>query len=185
MTSSAIRIAVVSDTHDEENGQGLPGELIEAVQGFDLIFHCGDLENLGVLDRLEKVATVLAVRGYRDPFEPGDRLAGETRVAKVAGLRIGMVHDLRWPGSEVNVGQTLEFPPGSIQDLMKRKFGQRVGVVCFGDTHEEYIGWHEGILFINPGSPTYPGLRHPRGELGTLAYLDIKNGVASAKIIKL
>ncbi|MBI4312740.1 MAG: hypothetical protein HY681_13305 [Chloroflexi bacterium] len=38
---------------------------------------------------------------------------------------------------------------------------------------------------MNPGSPTHPGLRHTYGDLGALAYLDIKNGVASAEIRKL
>jgi predicted phosphodiesterase len=41
------------------------------------------------------------------------------------------------------------------------------------------------MLFINPGSTTRPGLRHPRGDLGTFALLDIKNGVVSAEIKKL
>jgi len=58
-------------------------------------------------------------------------------------------------------------------------------VVCFGDSHEEFIGWYQGVLFLNPSSPTHPGLRHSYGDLGTLAYLNIKNGVISAELKKL
>ena len=180
-----MRIAVISDTHVPGDGSGSPPELLEALRGADLILHCGDLEALGVLDHLGTVAPLLAVRGYGDPHEPGERLADRTRVVGVVGLRIGMVHDLLWPGPPVRFTQTLEFPPGPVGELMVRKFGQPVDVICFGDTHEEYIGWYQGILFVNPGSPTHPGRRHRRGDLGTLAYLDISNGVVSAEIRKL
>ena len=50
-------------------------KILEALRGVDLILHCGDLECIGVLDYLEEVAPLLAVRGYEDPLEDGDRLA--------------------------------------------------------------------------------------------------------------
>lgn len=180
-----MRLTVVSDTHELGDGWRSPPELIEAVEGSGLILHCGDLETLGVLDHLETIAPVLAVRGYGDPHEPGERLAERTRVVDVEGVRIGMVHDIGWPGPAVRFSQTLEFPPGSVHALMERKFGQPVDVVCFGDTHEEFIGWYQGVLFLNPGSPTHPGLRHRADDLGTLAYLDITNGVIATEIHKL
>ena len=180
-----MRIAVISDTHELGNGWGSPPEVLDALRGVDLILHCGDLEVLGVLDHLETVAPLLAIRGYGDPHEDGDRLADQTRVVEVEELRIGMMHDIGWPGPMVRFSHTLEFPPGSVQELLKRKFGQEVDVVCFGDTHEEFIGWYQGVLFVNPGSTTHPGLRHATGDLGTLAYLDIRSGVVSAEIHKL
>jgi hypothetical protein len=42
-----------------------------------------------------------------------------------------------------------------------------------------------GMLFVNPGSTTRPNFRHARGDLGTFASLDVKNGVVSAEIRKL
>ena len=185
MALESTRIAVVSDTHQQGDGWGSAPELIEALRGFELILHCGDLDALGVLDHLETVAPVFAVRGYPDPREEGDRLADQTRVVEVDGLRIGMVHDPMWPGPAVRFTHTLEFPSGPVQELMEQKFGQPVDIVCFGDTHEEYIGWYQGMLFVNPGSTTRPGMRHGRDELGTFAVLDIKNGVVSAEIRKL
>lgn len=181
----STRVAVLSDTHAKDDGWGSPPELIAALAGVELILHCGDLDVLGALDHLETVAPVLAVRGYPDPREPGHRLADETRVVEVDGVRIGMVHDTQAPGPPVRFTHTLEFPDGSVHELMERKFGQSVDVVCFGDTHEEYIGWYQGVLFVNPGSTTRPGMRHRAGELGTFALLDIKRGVVSAEIRKL
>lgn len=164
-----MRIAVISDTHELGMGWGSPPELINALKGVDLILHCGDLEILPVLDHLETVAPVLAVRGHKDPREPGQRLAERTRVVEVEGIRIGMVHDLLRPGPPIHYYDTLEFPPGPLQEMLRRKFGEPVDVVCFGDVHEEFIGWYQGVLFLNPGSPTHPGLRHTRGDLGTVA----------------
>jgi hypothetical protein len=106
-----MRIAVISDTHELGTGWGSPPELINALKGVDLILHCGDLEILPVLDHLETVAPVLAVRGHKDPREPGQRLAERTRVVEVEGVRIGMVHDLLWPGPPIHYYDTLEFPP--------------------------------------------------------------------------
>ncbi len=182
----STRIAVVADTHVDEDGWGSPPELLEALRGVELILHCGDLDVLGVLDHLETVAPVLAVRGYPDPREDGDRLAEEARVVEVDGVRIGMLHDPRWLGPEVRWTHTLEFPPGwSVDDLLERRFGQRVDVVCFGDTHDEFIGTYQGVLFVNPGSTTRPNTRHTRDDLGTFALLDVKRGVVSAEIRKL
>lgn len=182
----STRVAVVSDTHVADDGEPLPEELIEALAGSELILHCGDLDSLIVLDHLERIAPVLAVRGYPDPREPGDRLADVTRVVEVDGVRIGMVHDPRWPGPRFDFTHTLEFPPGRpVHELTAQKFGEPVDVVCFGDTHEEFVGWYQGVLFVNPGSPTRPGMRHGPAELGTFALLDVANGVVSAEIRKL
>jgi putative phosphoesterase len=185
MRVNSTRISVVSDTHEQGDGWGSPPELLEALDGSDLILHCGDLDALGVLDHLETVAPVLAVRGYPDPREESDRLAEETRVVEVDGIRIGVVHDIRLHGGVINFTHTVEFPRGDPRELMERRFGQAVDVVCFGDTHHEYIGMVGGMLFINPGSTSRPNFRHPSGDLGTFANLDVKDGVVSAEIRKL
>ena len=108
-------VGLISDTHSAGSGTDLPGVVLETLRGVDLILHCGDLECLGVLDYLESVAPVLAVRGYEDPTEPGDRLAQTTRVVRVEDVRIGMVHDIQWPTPRIPTtadGTGLAFPPG-------------------------------------------------------------------------
>ena len=181
-----MKIGVISDTHSAGSGWDLPKPILDALAGCDLILHCGDLECIGVLDCLEQVAPVLAVRGYEDPREPGDRLADTTRVVTVSGLKIGMVHDIQWPSPSIPTspdGTGLVYPASGLRELVARKFGESVDVVAFGDTHEELIEWQDGVLFVNPGSPTYPGRRHSTGSLGTVALLYIDDGRVEAELV--
>ena len=182
-----MKIGLISDTHSAGSGWDLPVPILDALDGSDLILHCGDLECIGVLDCLEQVAPVLAVRGYEDPRELGNRLADATRVVDVNGVKIGMVHDIQWPAPPILTtpdGAGLVYPASGLRETLARKFGEPVDVVAFGDTHEELVEWNDGVLFINPGSPTYPGRRHARGSLGTVGVLDVQNGQIEARIIK-
>ena len=181
-------VGLISDTHSAGSGRDLPDPVMDALAGVDLILHCGDLECLGVLDYLETVAPVLAVRGYEDPTEPGKRLAHSTRVVTVEDVRIGMVHDIQWPTPRIPTtpdGSGLVFPDTGASELVTRKFGEPVDVVMFGDTHEELVCWWDGVLFINPGSPTYPGRRHRPGTLGTVARLRVDKRAVEVELIDL
>ncbi len=53
------------------------------------------------------------------------------------------------------------------------------------DTHEELVMDWDGVLIMNPGSPTYPGRRHKRGVLGTIGMLEIDGEDATARIVNL
>ena len=184
-------IGLISDTHSAGSGRGLPEKVLRSLKGVDLILHCGDLECLGVLDYLESVAPVLAVRGYEDPTEPGGRLAHCTRVVQVEGVSIGMTHDIQWPGPRIVPilgGETepgLEFPSGSPRELMAKKFGQQVDAVIFGDTHQEMIKSYGGVLVVNPGSPTYPCRGFASGSLGTIGILEVNGRDIEARLVDL
>tara|TARA_B000000460_G_C21363484_1_gene326421 strand:- start:85 stop:648 length:564 start_codon:yes stop_codon:yes gene_type:complete len=183
-----MKVGIISDTHSAGSGQDLPQEVFRALSGVEMILHCGDLECIGVLDILETIAPVLAVRGYEDPVESGDRLADTKRVVSIEGISIGMVHDIQWPTPSIYTtgdGTSLELPDAGVKDLVKKKFGQTVDIVAFGDTHEELICYCDGLIFINPGSPTYPGRQHARGGLGTLGMLDISKGAVNIRILDL
>ena len=185
-TPYKMRIGLISDTHTElEDGSDLPKQVLETLTGLDLIIHCGDLDTLGVLDRLEEVAPVLAVRGYRDPRDSSDRLAESTRVIEAGGLSIGVIHDIRWPGIKVGLQSFWQFPDTPMEEILTSKFGKYVDIVAFGDTHEETVAYHQGVMLVNPGSPTRPGLRHPKGEMGTLGILEIRDKVAAVELVKL
>ena len=56
-----MKIGVISDTHLAGEGTGLPGQVFDVFNNVDLILHCGDLECIGVLDELEKLAPVQGV----------------------------------------------------------------------------------------------------------------------------
>lgn len=184
----ATKIGVISDTHSAGSGRDLPVKILEALKGVDMILHCGDLECLGILDYLEEVAPLLAVRGYEDPVEEGERLALTTRVVKVEGVSIGMIHDIQWPGPKIQTspdGADLILPEANGREIMARKFKEPVDIVLYGDTHEEIVTYWDGIMIMNPGSPTYPGKRHKRGVLGTLGILEIDGEDAAGRIVEL
>ncbi len=181
-----MRIGLISDTHIVGDASDMPGKVFEAFARVDLILHCGDISSLSVLDRLETVCPVMAVLGYSDPSVADPRLDGRTRVLTVEGVRIGLVHHINWPGQPLEkTDGTLEFPAEPIAEVLRRKFGSPVDVVVFGDSHKELITTHEGVLFVNPGSPTYPAVKNPAGNLGTVAILSISQSKASAEIIHL
>ena len=56
-----MKIGILSDTHDL-----LRTEVLEHLQGSDHILHCGDFSRQEILDRLEAIAPVKAVRGNND-----------------------------------------------------------------------------------------------------------------------
>ena len=55
-------------------------------------------------------------------------------------------------------------------------------IVVFGYTHEAMVETHEGILLVNPGSPSLVG---QQVRLGTVAVLDLAADSRQANIIDL
>ena len=188
-----MKIGVISDTHLAGEGTGLPCQVFDVFNNVDLILHCGDLECIGVLDELEKLAPVQGVRGYEDPMEPGDRLSDRTRVIHLhntENISIGMVLDIQWPYPPIYTspdGRSIILPEEreETKTILKKKFGYAVDVVLFGDTHEELIIWEHGILWMNPGSPTYPGKNHDSVGLGTVGIINVDGPTIEACIIDL
>jgi putative phosphoesterase len=195
----ARRIGLISDDHNTRaDGGDLPAEVLAAFEDVDLILHLGHMGVRGVLDRLESVAPVLAVRDYSTSngntsitSADGDRVAGLTRVVDAKGLRIGVVHNLSRPP-----GPAIVTPPGGLSELggvavaevLAEKFGGPVDVVAFAGSHRAAAVVAQDVLFVNPGSPTYPkGPGRVAGEraLGTVGILDVADGVAAFEVIEL
>jgi len=85
------RIGVVADTHSEPNPKGLEHL---AAQKPHLIFLCGDIGKLSVIDRLQQIAPVHAVRGNIDDASSGlpeVRLLGLERAGRRV-LTVFMTH---------------------------------------------------------------------------------------------
>lgn len=178
-----MRIGLISDTHLTDPGTDLDPGVYRHFQRVDRIFHLGDIYDTFVLDRLEELAPVTGIRAYPDPTDP--RLK-PIQVIEIEGLALGLIHNLGFPETSINtdVGIVLPSRP-PLQDILTRKFGRRLDVVIFGDTHEELVEEQQGVLFINPGSPTFPGIKHALGSPGTIAMLEITDGTPSAHIIQL
>ena len=53
-------------------------------------------------------------------------------------------------------------------------------VIVYGDTHTELINEVDGILCVNPGSPTYP--HNYDTQYGTIGFLELDDGAAKASV---
>ena len=123
-----MKIGVLSDTHDL-----LRSEVLDALQGCDAILHAGDISSRRILDRLEEIAPVKAVRGNNDG-EWADDLPLFLDIS-LGGLRICMAHKKK------------DLP----KDLTPYDLA-----VC-GHTHRYASVWLESegkkrTLLLNPGS---------------------------------
>lgn len=165
-----MRIGVISDTHLREGGKSLPSQLIEAFRGVDLILHAGDIYVPEVLDELEYVAPVLAASGDDDYGAIlTDKRVKMTHVLIVEGKTLWLVH--RRP--EYHPFKSRRTSGGS-------KGTDTPDIIVCGHTHYSIVECHDGILFVNPGSPMDP---HP--GLGTVAILDIDKTKVQAKALRL
>jgi putative phosphoesterase len=192
----ARRIGLISDTHFmKPNGSDVPARLLKALEGLDLIVHLGHISSAASLDRLERVAPVLAVQTPLDDRLMGEalsaeikrgRTAGHTRVIEAGGLRIGCVHNLSAGSPKISVvnNERLKFPAKPLKDVLQAKLGTPVEVVAFANTHAEIVACREGVLFVNPGSPNLPGGAR-QGRPGTIAVLEIDKGTAHVEIVDL
>ena len=110
-----------------------------------------------------------------------------TTEVEAGGHSIGMVHELSIPSIsalEVLSGVIAKSFPSdaSLPDAVERIFGAPVDIVLFGFTHIPLVEEHDGILFINPGSATWP---NQRVMPGTVAVLDLSPDRREARILDL
>lgn len=133
-----MRIGLVSDTHIPAKARALPPELFNGLAGSDLIIHAGDLTDMCVLEELSLLAPVVAVYGNVDPVEIR-RLLPYSRIVEVEGRRIGVVHG-------AGAG-------GTTAERALRAF-TGVDCVVYGHSHRPDCTWRNGVLCVNPGSPT-------------------------------
>jgi predicted phosphodiesterase len=194
--TAARRIAFLSDTHTRApDGSDLPPALYESLHGVELIVHLGHVGNPGLLDRLSTIAETVACRTSLDDATFKDRLArevesgrcaGYVRVIEAPGAAIGAVDDLCKRGVPLSLEKEtrLAFPAVPTREVVASKFGRPVDVVAWANTHAPSILVREGVLFVNPGSPNYPGSWR-KGGAGTFALLDLSSGSVEAEIVDL
>ena len=178
------RIGLIADNHSRTiDGSDVPDAVLRAFDGVELILHLGDAGSWGTLDRLATVAPVLAVQGGHNGAEPDARVSGPTRIEMVEGLRVGMVHDLVARGAAVETVNALRFS-GAPRGALRSLFGGDIDVLAYAGTHDPRIAWADGMLLVNPGSPTLPAGRE-KGTLGHVALIGIADGIASARVVDL
>lgn len=148
-------IGVISDTH----GLVRP-EAVAALRGVTAILHAGDIGRSAVLDELNGIAPVTAIRGNIDTDEWAAKLPERTSV-KFEDISVYMLHDLK----EL--------------DLVPEKAG--IDVVISGHSHKPNIVERSGVLFLNPGSAGPRRFKLPV----CLAYLEIEGKTSRGRIIEL
>ena len=162
-------IGLLSDTHIPDHAKQLPDQLKDVFSGVDLILHGGDIFSISVLDELELIAPVLAAEGDDDlSLTAKDRRVERKHTINIDGTTIWLVHQK--PNSLPPVSKEvtrLEGPPD---------------VVVYGHTHKAMLEKKDGILQINPGSPTFPNYRL---QLGTVGLLTVSSSKVEAKIVQL
>jgi len=161
-----------------------------------MILHAGGIQATKVLDWLEQIAPVKAVGripGFQmessSPYgleSMGDNRIADQQVLQLEGHTIGIVNslDLHSLSDDVMPGiiAAKNFPQGTITNNVKSVFGADVNIVVFGRTLEAMIEEHDGVLFVNPGSPTLP---KNYMRLGQVAILNLSQDSRQAEIIEL
>jgi len=141
------------------------------------------------LHRACEVDDELAPRGTESWVEgSGENLTrnGRVQVMELEGYTVGMAHELILMslGDDVLPG-TIErsFPKDeSLAAVLAQIFGKPVDIVVFGYTHEAMVEDHDGVLLVNPGSPS---LVRQQVRLGTVAILEVTQEDRGARIIDL
>ncbi len=148
-------ISIISDTHGL-----LRPEAFTALQGSDLIIHAGDIGDHQIIDKLETISPVVAVRGNMDNEIRSYNLK-KSEVVDLGGHIIYILHDI----------SRLDIDPSSAN----------IRVVIHGHSHRPAIQEHDGVLYINPGSAGPRRFKLPV----TVAGLNIKGKKLTAGIIDL
>lgn len=149
-------IGILADTHGT-----LPPSVEAVFEGVDRIVHAGDVGAPWIIDHLEAIAPVVAVRGNMDTGDLGWRLQDQALI-QADEQRILVLH------------QAASLPPGGVP--------AGVTVVVTGHTHRAAIESRDGVLHVNPGSA---GGRSRDGRGPTVVLLDCAAGPPTARIVEL
>jgi putative phosphoesterase len=154
MTTKKL-IGIISDTHGLVRPQAL-----EALKDVDMILHAGDIGSQDVLDTLNEIAPVVAVRGNNDKADWARSLP-DWEVVEVGAVSIYMLHDVK----------AIDISPS----------GAGFQVVVSGHSHRPAVAEQRGVLYVNPGSAGPRRFTLPV----SLAHLHVASEKVHAQIIEL
>ena len=119
-------VGVISDTHGL-----LRPQAVEALRGSEHILHAGDIGAPWILQKLERIAPVTAVRGNVDR-EVWARGIPQNQAVEIGGVAIYVLHIL--------------------VELAMKPEAAGFGVVVYGHSHMPAQKVTDGVLYFNPGS---------------------------------
>lgn len=129
-------IWVISDTHLTRS-HILPESFVHKVGREDIILHLGDMVSFEVMEYLQTLCQVEAVRGNCDMPDVRRGLPLK-KIIELGGKKFGLIH------GQGGQSQTLQ--------MVKEEFAGKVDVALFGHTHIPYLKRDNGTLYFNPGS---------------------------------
>lgn len=135
-----MKIVVLSDTHIPERAKDLPLKVYEDLKSADLILHAGDMTSKEFLKKLQKISEVKAVLGNMDDIDLKNTLP-QKQLIKVGKFSIGLMHGWGSPQDLIGLAQ---------KEFLKEK----PDIIIFGHSHQALKMQKDGIIFLNPGSPT-------------------------------
>ena len=156
-----IRIGVIADTH------GLYDPAIEGhFAGVAEILHAGDIGGQDVIQRLQKIAPVVATSGNIDDYEK----SGFPRriIIRRGRIKIAICHVLYERGQLT-------------KDAEKWLDREQPAVCVFGHSHRPAIEQHGHTILFNPGSAGPRRFSLPRG----VGLLSITEGKVMPRLIRL
>ncbi|MFA5523807.1 MAG: metallophosphoesterase [Tissierellales bacterium] len=156
-----MKIGIISDTH------GYVQECINAlkkIDEIDMIMHLGDYTKDAKAIKEAFNITMLNIRGNSDPY---DNDTPHENIIELKGKKIFMTH-----GDQYGVKQGLSHIYYKTKEL-------NADVALFGHSHTSTLIEYDGILFLNPGSPTLPRA----GTSKSIGMLYIDNGNVKGEII--
>lgn len=172
------KIGLIADTHIPEARKTLWPQVFDAFAGVERILHGGDVHDLRLLDELEEVAPVYCARGNGEdgsggrPVQPEDPRVKYVWTMPIESLLVGLTHYV--PVEDGPAAMTLS-------RFVERYWPEeRPDVIVSGDSHTELIAEKDGILCVNPGSPTYP--HNYDTQYGTIGFLEVTGDQASASV---
>ena len=155
MSSSRHLIGLIADTHGLLRPQAL-----NALKDSELIIHCGDIGDPAVVEALQRIAPLRAVRGNNDKSDWAVSLPNSD-VVEVGGRKIYVVHNLAELGLDP---ATCDFT-----------------AIISGHSHKPKVERRGKVLFVNPGSAGPRRFALPV----TVATLALRGNRCEAKIVEL
>jgi putative phosphoesterase len=152
---NSFTVGIISDTHGL-----LRREAVDALQDVDFIIHAGDIGKFSIIDELNGIAPIVAVRGNMDSENWAYQLK-RTEIVEKKKILFCVIHDI------------------SRLDLDPAVSG--IKVVISGHSHRPSIGRHKGVLYINPGSAGPRRFTLPV----SVALLQVRGKSLDAQIVKL
>ena len=139
--ATPVLVGVISDTHDSATRGRRPLDpVFDFFQraGVGLILHAGDVGHASILERLDAIAQVAAVRGNADPLELIETLPDRVKI-EVGSHVVLLLHG--------HHGKTA-------LKAARSAASPEVDLIVFGHSHRPLIDREGSTILFNPGSPT-------------------------------